>query len=215
MNSSLSSRVLAHRGHWKNEFGFKELGKNSVQAINRAADLGFGIEIDIRDSCGEAVISHDPALNNTVKFTEIIGLPITGLVALNVKADGLVPLILSDMGTTPPVFDYFFFDMSFPESLRYRSHGLPVAERKSEFEQILNHNDKYVWVDSFNSDWYLDEIMLHHKPEGVKIIVVSPELHNRPVLKAWEWLAKRMLSDESLHICTDYPLQFLDLLESS
>jgi glycerophosphoryl diester phosphodiesterase len=215
MKRQLASRILAHRGHWSDEYDYERLEKNSLQAITRAAQLGFGIETDIRDYCGQVVISHDPSLNNEVKFREVVGLQISGLVALNVKADGLAPLIISDIKRGMPEFEYFFFDMSFPESMRYRMKKLPVADRKSEFEQISRYDRKYIWLDSFNSDWYLHEILLPHKPDDVKVVVVSPELHNRPHLHTWKWLAKQMLIDESLHICTDYPLHFLDLLESS
>jgi len=212
---ALASRILAHRGHWSDEYDFGKLEKNSIQAISRASDLGFGVETDIRDFCGQAVISHDPALSDAVKFRELISLPFSGLVALNVKADGLIPLLMSEMEIGVPGFEYFYFDMSFPETMKYRASNLPLADRRSELEQLLNYNSGYIWVDSFETDWYLIEDMLPNKPKNVKVIVVSPELHNRPYLNAWKWIAKQMLLDESLHICTDYPLQFLKLIESS
>lgn len=215
MRHPLANRVLAHRGHWSNEQNHKKLEKNSLQAISRAAELGFGLETDIRDCCGQAVISHDPALSDVVKFSEINELTFSGLVALNVKADGLIPLLMNETQIGLPRFEHFYFDMSFPESMKYRASNLPLADRKSDLEQLQNYNSGYVWVDSFKSDWYLNEVMLPNKPVGVKVVVVSPELHNRPYLKAWKWLAKQMLSDNSLHICTDYPLQFLELIESS
>lgn len=215
MRHPLANRVLAHRGHWSDEQNYKKLEKNSLHAISRAAELGFGLETDIRDFCGQAVISHDPALSDVLKFSEIIGLTFSGLVALNVKADGLIPLLMNEIKVGLPRFEHFYFDMSFPESKKYRAINLPLADRKSDLEQLQNYNSGYVWVDSFKSDWYLNEVMLPNKPVGVKVVVVSPELHNRPYLKAWKWLAKQMLSDNSLHICTDYPLQFLELIESS
>ena len=215
MRHPLANRVLAHRGHWSDEQNYKKLQKNSLHAISRAAELGFGLETDIRDFCGQAVISHDPALSDVVKFSEIIGLTFSGIVALNVKADGLIPLLMNEAKAGLPRFEHFYFDMSFPESMKYRAINLPLADRKSDLEQLQNYNSGYVWVDSFKSDWYLNEVMLPDKPDGVKVVVVSPELHNRPYLKVWKWLAKQMLSDSSLHICTDYPLQFLELIESS
>ena len=215
MRHPLASRILAHRGHWSEEYNQEELEKNSLQAITRAANFGFGVETDIRDFCGRVVISHDPVINKSIEFSEILGLQISGLVALNVKADGLVPLIISDMERGAAAFEYFFFDMSYPELVRYRVGELPVAERKSEFESISIYSSKYIWVDSFNSDWYLEELMLPLKPDGTKVVVVSPELHGRPYLQTWKWLANQMVKDESLYICTDYPLRFLDILKSS
>ena len=49
-------KILSHRGYWKEE---KE--KNTIDAVRKAFDHGFGIESDIRDLDGKLVISHNPA----------------------------------------------------------------------------------------------------------------------------------------------------------
>ena len=48
-------KILSHRGYWKEE---KE--KNTIDAVRKAFDHGFGIESDIRDLDGKLVISHNP-----------------------------------------------------------------------------------------------------------------------------------------------------------
>ena len=55
------SNILAHRGLW-----FCEEEKNSSNALFKALDLGFGIETDVRDLCGELIISHDPPMLNRI-----------------------------------------------------------------------------------------------------------------------------------------------------
>ena len=213
MNSALSSRVLAHRGHWKSEFGFKELGKNSVEAIHRAVELGFGIETDIRDYMGEVVISHDPADETSLEFEKLLSIEIRGLVALNVKSDGSANKIESMFNSSKPNFEYFFFDMSYPEGRKYESKRLPIANRKSEYERLPEVLSRDIWVDCFDSDWYTKNTDWFTNLDANNIVLVSPELHNRSHKESWKWITTQMTEHQNLFICTDMPLEFLNFWE--
>lgn len=213
MRRSQAERILAHRGYWKGEFGLQNLKQNSLEALARAADMGFGIETDLRDHCREIVISHDPANEYTLTFNQIAELKVEGLVAFNIKSDGLAPLLYSYL----KIYSYesFFFDMSFPELRKYAELQLPFASRISEFEDVIHERSQYIWLDSFESEWFMKEELPAILGLDKKIIVVSPELHNRSHLQAWRWIADAMAVNANLFICTDYPGQFLEYLESN
>ena len=48
-------KIIAHRGFWK-----IESEKNTMLALERAIENGFGFETDLRDYAGKLVISHNP-----------------------------------------------------------------------------------------------------------------------------------------------------------
>lgn len=85
-------KILAHRGFWNT---LEE--KNSLKALNRAFQNGYGIETDIRDYLGELVISHNIPDSKSPKLEELLSiyseekydLPL----ALNVKSDGIQSIL--------------------------------------------------------------------------------------------------------------------------
>jgi glycerophosphoryl diester phosphodiesterase len=209
MHKSHESRILAHRGHWKNEFGQTLLRKNSIEALSRAANFGFGIETDIRDNLGKIVISHDPVEKFELTLKQVLEFRVNGPVALNVKSDGLAPLLRILLEDTKPAFNYFFFDMSTPEFQNYTKHELKVAWRLSEFDTFSGHTPRIVWLDSLNSDWYKSNSDWLDKHNDCEVIIVSPELHKRSHVESWNWIADKMNQHDNLSICTDMPLEFL------
>ena len=208
------SRILAHRGLWKNEFGLTELKKNSIEALSRAANFGFGFETDIRDSFGEIVVSHDPATNYDLTLKQLFELEVSGPVALNIKSDGLAPMLKALLEVTKPAFNSFFFDMSVPEFQNYRANELPVASRLSEFENADRQTTNIIWLDSLMSDWYKNDSGWLNRYKNHSVVIVSPELHKRSHLDSWNWIADVMNKNENLSICTDMPLEFLKLWQS-
>ena len=212
MRNSRAPKILAHRGHWKGEFGLQDFEPNSLNALLRAAENGFGIETDLRDHCGDIVVSHDPVKDFALNFREFEELDVQGLVALNVKSDGLVPLLTSSPVSSS--FEYFFFDMSFPELRKYSENQLPFASRISEVENFIHDRSQYIWLDSFVEDWFITEDSIALQESERKVIVVSPELHNRPYMQAWKWVANAMGTNANLFICTDFPGQFLEYVEN-
>ncbi|MFM0640353.1 hypothetical protein PQQ63_27010 [Paraburkholderia metrosideri] len=194
-------KILSHRGYWleKNE-------KNTVEAFTRSFELGFGTETDVRDRLGELVISHDPASSSSItleQYLSIVGnrdLP----QAINVKADGLAePLKQAFEGKG---LDWFVFDMSIPDMKMHIKAGNPVFARMSEVEQTAPWNDAVsgIWLDSFDGQWYSNQTIVDLLARGLRVCVVSPELHGRPHREMWESL-KSIGGYDRLMICTDFP----------
>ena len=199
--------ILAHRGAWKD---IKE--QNSFISFQNAQKLKVGIETDIRDYNGEIIISHDLPTKKTIELKDLFKLwnenAFKSFLALNIKADGLSEE-LSKYILNYNIDNYFFFDMSIPETKRYKELGLNYFIRISEFEkdQTFFHNSSGVWLDCFISDWYDKELIQSFLIQGKVVAIVSPELHKRPHIDLWKKLKKMNLPWNlgKILICTDFP----------
>src|SRR3954453_1371230 len=106
--------LLAHRGLWVDAGQ-----RNTIEAFRGAFANGFGIEIDVRDLAGQLVVSHDPPAAGALAFDAVVdeyvaqGTP--GLLAVNVKADGLHSMVTAALARIPAE-RWFAFDMSVPDT---------------------------------------------------------------------------------------------------
>jgi glycerophosphoryl diester phosphodiesterase len=214
VEGSIARRVFAHRGLWKESGAVP----NSLEAFRMAFDHGFSVETDLRDCCGEVFICHDPILdsNETPKLVDFLALareyPHSAL-ALNIKSDG-IGVSVSSVSTGAN--DYFFFDMSIPETLKYKSLDLAVASRTSELESLPLEVEKAIWLDAFFSDPNIEfviDVLGAAQPDAT-VVLVSGELHNRDHLEFWKLIKSKFISDQRLAICTDFPIEFLEFLRS-
>ncbi len=199
--------LLSHRGYWK-----KPEEKNTKAANDLSFKNGWGIETDIRDFNNELVISHDVARDNDYSvaglFEQYNNYQKKGTLALNIKADGLSVMLL-DMLKKYKIEEYFVFDMSIPETLRYLSLHMNVFLRYSEYEAAnaeLYINAKGIWLDTFKNIWFNESFVNSQLNLGKKIAFVSPELHGRNELELWVFIKENNwhLSSQVL-LCTDLP----------
>lgn len=194
--------VLSHRGYWH-----APDERNTDVAFRRSFDLGFGTETDVRDLAGKLVISHDPPVGGEMPLEQYLALPgVSGLPqAINVKADGLAKPI-GEALRAAGVADWFVFDMSLPDTLQQIKAGNPVFVRMSEYEptpQLLGQAAG-VWLDAFESRWWTAATIEALIDGGKRVCVVSPELHRRAHLEAWEAL-RAVATLPGLMLCTDLP----------
>jgi hypothetical protein len=195
--------ILSHRGYWR---GPSE--KNGAVAFARSFDLGFGTETDVRDHAGELVIAHDMPTGAELRLTQVLDilgerdLPL----ALNIKADGLGPLIIETMAGRPQT-RWFTFDMSGPELIRQQRLAMPVFTRRSEYEReaVLYDQAQGVWLDAFEGLWFGPSDIAAMLDDGKRVCVVSPELHGRDPQPLWSMLRDAGLYDSAIMVCTDIP----------
>jgi len=192
---------IAHRGIWKDKSE-----QNSFLGIKKAFDLGFGVELDVRDRNGELIVSHDPPNSvEVLTFQEIVELSsrYDSMLAINIKSDGIREKLETALSGLDQV-RFFLFDMSIPETLGYLSSGLPTYMRLSEYEahSELHNRSQGIWLDSFQSDWWLGKSAIFQ--DETRVCVVSPELHGRDVTDAWQYL-RNINTTANLYICTDLP----------
>lgn len=200
-------KIISHRGFWKNKNE-----KNKGVAFHRSFKLDYGTETDFRDLNGELVISHDtPHLSNFFsadKLGQIYSEYNNNLIlAINIKSDGIHNHIKNFIEKYQ-ISNYFVFDMSIPDTFNYINNNLKVFIRQSEFEKDLPFYPSLhgIWLDSFNSVWYTENLIKKHLEEGKKVAIVSSELHNRDHLDLWGLLKSfDVIKNENLILCTDLP----------
>lgn len=199
-------KLLAHRGLWWNE----KIQPNSLEAIQKALDLGFGVEIDVRDHFGKTVVSHDPVLPEVTitEFSEVLRISqnYDSTLAINVKTDGIaqeISTLIANMDSP----SYFCFDMSIPETVKYQSLNLNCFSRVSEYEPFNNvmKGTVGIWLDSFHTDWWKDSEFIQ-LIQSNSTCIVSPELHGREHERAWKFVYEN-LDTKDLFLCTDFPLE--------
>lgn len=192
--------IFAHRGEWD-----EQIDPNSATSLQNAVLHGFGIETDIRDLRGKLVISHDPCFEKEYElFNNFLGQD--SRIAINIKCDGLLPILESMRGIIT-TSGSFVFDCSFPELLKYKRSGIPHAIRISEFEKELYWEPNYIWLDAFESDWWLEDVTTLKLMEKTPTIVVSPELHKRDYSKVWQRVLELRATGVDISVCTDFPNQ--------
>lgn len=201
-------RFLAHRGVWSDKSE-----QNTIKALVAAVEAGFGIEVDIRDRFSDLVISHDPPNSQSLTLEDLLiesnKMEILGkshpCLALNIKSDGLVNS-LSELLRKYHIIDYFCFDMSGPETVRYSKSNLKFFTRQSEIEErcLLYERAHGVWLDAFDVEWRTPRIIDEHLAQNKELAIVSPELHGRAYKEFWSMLSK-YADDARVQLCTDYP----------
>lgn len=207
--------ILAHRGLWQ------EPGeRNSLPALTKALAAGFGLETDIRDSVGELVLSHDPPGRDPMPLTALLEVynsyPMAGILALNIKADGLHAALAEALRRHGVDEDrYFVFDMAVPDALGYLKLGMPCFTRQSEVEPVPAFADRAsgIWLDCLERDWITSREVVSRCLAGHRIALVSPELHGRAYQGAWqEWRdayrrLRRNGAGDRMMVCTDLPVE--------
>jgi hypothetical protein len=193
-----SKWILAHRGVWKHE-----IDQNSSKALQEAFLNGFGVETDFRDNLGSLVISHDVSIESEPFDFHFFNL--SNRFAINLKSDGLLNFFVPYIEVLIESKS-FVFDASIPEIVKYRKSGIPLALRLSEYEKELPWRSDYVWVDAFDSDWWMNDESIHKLMGVSHLIFVSPELHGRDYRRAYDWFVKeRKKGNLDFSVCTDHP----------
>jgi hypothetical protein len=186
--------------------------QNSRQSIEAVRFSGYGVETDFRSKSHSLVISHDPyGDSNPLAVDEIDFAEIP--VALNIKEDGLLPQCEVFIKKYPNQHT-FLFDGSIPEMVKIKEKGLPHALRLSEYETELPWETQFLWVDGFNSDWWIKSPKILNLVEKYFVVFVSPEVHGREIERAWEFF--RFLHFKEIAqfgICTDYPDRLTETLD--
>lgn len=200
---------IAHRGMW-----IKDEERNTLPAFLKGLDAGFGVEVDIRDMGGQLVISHDvpQPSNPPPKLSELFSYYLehqhTATVALNIKADGLQNLLLTELNKFD-IKNYFVFDMSAPDTLAYIAKEIRVFKRSSDCESYnFGLLSVGIWLDELVTNWVNPQNLVRELDLADKICLVSRELHRRDKTEQWNWL-KDVLSikgvSDKLMLCTDFP----------
>jgi hypothetical protein len=172
---------------------------NTIDEINPK----FGLEIDIRDFNSNLVLAHDHPTEQSILLSNYLKeIHPEQFLAINIKSSEIEDDLYSILNEFN-ISNYFTFDWPVPSLLKALTKNLSCAFRLSEFEKDIIPNCSWVWVDSFQGIWYDVEFITSLKKSGLKIALVSPELHNRK--SDLEQVKEIVNSVKVDAICTDLP----------
>ncbi|MDX8349231.1 hypothetical protein SLH49_14690 [Cognatiyoonia sp. IB215446] len=198
--------IISHRGYWKTADE-----KNTATAFDRSFSLGYGTETDLRDLDGRLVVAHDPPLAGAMAaddmFAQVAAHNPDLPMALNIKADGLQPMVTAQVahhGLT----GCFVFDMAVPDAIGWLKTDIAVFTRHSDVEEVPAFYDEAagVWLDAFHSEWWDMDVIGAHLAAGKKVAVVSSELHGRDHQALWTMMkSSDLCQSDDVILCTDIP----------
>lgn len=156
---------------------------NNLEILKKIP-IGIGVEFDVRDYKKNLVLSHDPFSNglSLERFIEKVG---DRFLIINIKSEGIESKILKILKENK-ITKYFFLDSTIPQISRYinSSKTMQFALRFSNYENIyynLKNNQKWLWVDTFNSFKLNFKKLRSYYNKGYKLCLVSPELHKKKI----------------------------------
>lgn len=200
---------LAHRGFW-----FHREERNTLAALCRALDEGYGLETDIRDLNGKLVISHDTprsscALPIDILFKYYANGGYESTLALNIKSDGLQELLLNKIQEYN-IAHYFVFDMSIPDTLGYFQRNMNTFIRRSDIESHPEIAEKAegTWLDELITPWINAHAIMEASKLTNAVCIVSSELHQRTHNFQWAQIENALslgCPSDKLLLCTDIP----------
>ncbi len=198
--------IYSHRGFWE-----KHAEQNTFPAILKAEENNFGAEIDVRSYDGQVQLSHDPlGISTYCSLNDLSDLRLP--LAINLKEDGILNK-LSESEILNNNQNSFVFDGSIPQMLTAKKMGLRHALRISEYERSTSWEPSFIWLDCFESDWWLQDSETLQLFSSQKVVVVSSELHSRNPSEMWGFLKNMMkVSNFNFGICTDKPKAFRDFI---
>lgn len=198
-------QIISHRGLCCD---FK-VENNKIEAFKHSFDKGIGTETDLRDYQGKIVISHDIPTGEEPFFEDLLKV-MNGknlLLALNIKADGLsneIAQLLQYYNHT----NYFTFDMSIPDMVSQMKQNMKFYTGCSDILEtpVLLKKAAGVWLDSFYSEWFDENLVLDFLSAGKKICIVSAELHGRDNKNQWNILKSfSCINTDEITLCTNLP----------
>ena len=172
----------------------------------------YGAEIDIRSHGEKLILQHDPYIIDTQCFDTWISEYRQDTLILNVKEEGLEERLINEM-ISRNITNYFFLDQSIPFLIKWASVcNKCCAARVSEYESIqtvinLANKISWVWIDCFNHFPIDRNDSIKLKNLGLKICLVSPELHGKDAHTEIPTLAHHIQSQkiEADAVCTKRP----------
>ena len=183
---------------------------NTVAQLSEVSEV-FGVEIDIRSDMHGLYLSHDP-FQNGERFHDYLSGYNHSLLILNLKEDGLEKEC-EKLLRRYSINEYLFLDQPIPSIVKRGKDGHRDGFcRISEFEPIesviaMSRFCDWVWLDNFTGTAFQQSAIRKVKDIGMKVCLVSPELHSLERYEEAANLGKKITSGLDLPdaVCTKYP----------
>ena len=114
---------------------------NSVENLKRLPD-NIGIEIDIRSSSNQLILSHEPYYESPENLKDFIKFVGNRFIIANIKSERIEPIFIENFEKIIDIDNYFFLDSSFSIINSYgKKNNYSFAGRISEIESIETINN--------------------------------------------------------------------------
>ena len=171
----------------------------------------LGVEVDIRSDHEKLYLAHNPFVPGP-SFETFLNSYKHAFIVLNVKEEGLEDRCL-ELLENKGIENYFFLDQSMPFLIKRALKGSrDGACRSSEYESLATVENlesfcDWVWADSFEGGDKLVHRLKELSGLGVKICLVSPELHDMSRSEGIDRLQSAIQdSGVQIHaVCTKFP----------
>ena len=172
----------------------------------------IGVEVDIHALGKKLIVAHD-AFEGGLDFKKWLKACGKRFVIFNIKEEGIENKVLKYVSETE-VKDYFLLDLSFPSIIKLANKNeKSIAIRISEFEPIemanrMKEKVDWIWLDCFQGFPLSQEEVISINKIGLRICLVSPELHGLPRSEKDIILFQKLIKKYQLNIdavCTKFP----------
>ena len=182
--------------------------KNNLEQLIKVPPSN-GVEIDIRSNQDGLYLQHDPfAVGES--FSEWLREYRHSLLVLNLKEEGLEEACLQELNAVG-VSNFFFLDQSLPFLVKRGLAGARNGACRASDYELLDQKTAalcdWVWVDSFLPRPARDLRIAELQNQGLKVCLVSPELHGSERMTEARNLSIAILSTGVLPdaVCTKDP----------
>jgi hypothetical protein len=172
----------------------------------------IGVEVDIHAYGSKLVTVHD-AFEDGLNFENWLDHCGDRFIIFNVKEEGIEDKVL-ELIKIKKLKNYFFLDLSFPVIRKMiKNKERKIAIRVSEYEPVeiaekMKDDVDWIWLDCFRGFPLSKEETYKINSTGLKVCLVSPELHGFPRTKDEIIFFKKKIQDYKLNVkavCTKFP----------
>jgi len=173
---------------------------NTIEKLQSIPE-NVGIEIDIRSSSKQLILSHEPFYDSAERLDDFMKLVGKRFLIANIKSERIEPIFLESYKKIINKDNYFFLDSSFNVINTYsKNNNYSFAGRISEIESIetINHLNKkslikWIWIDAFGKQPFNKNLAEKLNNMKIKKCLTSPDLLGRN--EEIEYFCKKILEN--------------------
>ncbi|MCY7332689.1 MAG: hypothetical protein LH649_08530 [Pseudanabaena sp. CAN_BIN31] len=218
--------IISHRA---NLIGSDKRRENTAEACEECLNLGFGLELDVRNYLNGLYAKHDPVISEDEQsWLQVVSVvsnyPLLPI-AINIKETGYEQALVNS------IFDLckeniFLFDLELVVGIQkyesllstYKALDLTtevavrVSDHNETIERAVESHNRVIWLDEFDSFWASQGTIQELKKASKKIYAVAPDLHKHSLDISMSRCKEFALWNVD-GICTDYPIMLKNILE--
>ena len=200
-------KILSHRANVEGSDKYRE---NRAIACTECLNLGFGLELDVRNYMNSLYAKHDLVMSqgeqSWLELVTVISSYPNLPVAINIKDTGAERAIINSIRNLDKN-SVFLFDLELVVGIEKYNElssvyheldprmniAMRVSDRGETIERAVKSQNTVVWLDEFDSFWVSHDTLEELTKAGKIVYVVAPDLHKHSVqVSIWTNCPKRI-----------------------